>query len=113
MTVLSLPWPDKSLHPNARVHWAKRAKATKIARIEAAWATKAAYLRVDPGLVPMTITFFPPDNRRRDRDGMISAIKAQLDGIADALGVDDNCFRPSFAFGSPVKGGLVSIEVVG
>ena len=29
---ITLPWPDRALHPNSRVHWAQKAKATKAGR---------------------------------------------------------------------------------
>ena len=35
---LLLPWPDRALHPNARVHFMALAKAKKAARQSAAWA---------------------------------------------------------------------------
>ncbi len=37
--------------------------------------------------------FYPPDRRKRDDDNLIRCMKPYRDGIADALGVDDHCFR--------------------
>jgi crossover junction endodeoxyribonuclease RusA len=89
-----LPWPPKALHPNARVHWAVRSKAVKSYREMCYWAVKA--LGVVPvlpeGKLHFWLDFFPPDNRRRDDDGMLSAFKSGRDGIADALRIDDNRF---------------------
>ncbi|MEZ2742657.1 hypothetical protein ACBP93_08500 [Paenalcaligenes hominis] len=63
--------------------------------------------------VPLTIVFFMPDRRRRDVDGMHGAIKHHLDGIAQALGVDDSIFRPVVIDVDldPAKKGFVLVEV--
>lgn len=62
---------------------------------------------------PLRITFYAPDRRRRDVDGMHGAIKHHLDGIAQALGVDDSIFRPVVIDVDldPAKKGFVLVEV--
>jgi crossover junction endodeoxyribonuclease RusA len=57
------------------------------------------------------VTFQPPDKRRRDRDNLQASLKAHFDGIADALGVNDSLFVPTYAIGEPVKGGAVRVEI--
>ena len=42
----------------------------------------------------LDITFIQPDKRRRDRDNLLAAMKSGLDGLAQALGVDDSEFEP-------------------
>lgn len=42
--MIILPWPSKDLSPNARIHWARRAKAVQHARHD---ASVAAYLLAD------------------------------------------------------------------
>ena len=42
----------------------------------------------------MSITWVAPNRIRRDLDGLLSAEKPRLDGIAAALGIDDSLFRP-------------------
>ena len=42
--------------------------------------------------IPLSIIFHKGDRRRRDQDNLIASMKASLDGVADALGVDDNLF---------------------
>lgn len=113
--MIELSWPDKILSPNSRAHWRRRAHATALARKEAYYATKAAKVGVAAGDVPVILhtTLCPPDRRARDMDNAISAGKAQRDGIADALGVNDKHFRLSFAWGEPVKGGKVIVTVEG
>lgn len=89
-----LPWPDKALSPNARIHWAQRAKAVKAYR-QACWAlTKEAGLTIDwEGYIYLWLTFYPPDRRARDDDNLIASFKGGRDGMAQALGVDDKRFR--------------------
>lgn len=58
----------------------------------------------------MTITFNPPDRRKRDRDNMIAAFKSGQDGLSDALNVDDSLFVPTYRIGEPVPGGEVIVE---
>lgn len=112
--LIILLWPDKSLHPNSRPHWAQKAKAAKAARERAGWVTKAAKWKVTgDGTVMLKITFRPPDKRKRDLDGMLSSCKAYNDGIADALGINDNRFRFTLDIGEPVKGGQVCVEIDG
>ena len=116
---VELPWPDKKLSPNARQHWAVTAKVKKFARHDARVLTKAAIGRafIDGELpelgdkVPVKVTFYPPDRRRRDDDNMVGSFKAYRDGIADALGVDDRCFRPHYFFEDADKPGRVVVEI--
>ena len=111
---LTLPWPPKELTPNfkRRNHWSRYAKPTKRYRTTC-WAL-AREARIDlTGMdaVPLSITFHPPDRRKRDDDGCIGAFKAGRDGIAEAFGVDDNAFRPSYHMAEPVKGGAIIVTV--
>lgn len=111
MTVIALPWPDKGLSPNARLHWAQHAKLVQKARSAAFWSARKACTQsvpVDQPL-PMTVVFCPPDNRRRDRDNCIAMCKAYMDGIADALQINDRLFEPTYKFGEVVKGGTVEV----
>lgn len=112
--MITLPWPDKSLSQNARVHWSKRAKATKAAREYAGWATKAAKIKIEgDGAIYLHVYFYPPDNRRRDGTNMLGSSKAIFDGIADALGVDDVRFHVSYEVCLAKSPGMVKIVVTG
>lgn len=109
-----LPWPSRTLAPNMRVHWAQKARAAKIARSEAAWWARAAGVRPvrkPPQAFDVSLIFHPPDARRRDLDNLIASMKASLDGIADAMGVDDNLFRIHARRGEPKEFGAVRIEI--
>ena len=107
MITVRLPWPPKVLWVNRKARWAKRAPAAKKYRHDAQILTLCEMkyrINTSPHLC---LTFCPPDRRRRDLDGMLSAIKPGLDGIADALGVDDQHFTLQLERGEPTKGGEV------
>lgn len=109
---VTLPWPSRSLHPNARVHWRKKAKATKAARHAAAWeAIAAGFKPMQATALSVTATFFPPDERLRDLDSLLSSLKAAFDGIADIIGVDDSRWTYNVRRGPSGKPGCVKIEV--
>ena len=110
--VITLLWPPRELHPNSRTHWAAKARTTKQYRAYAAAVTRRSGARVSGGgLIDVWIIFYPPSKARRDMDGMLSSIKAGLDGIADALEVDDCRFRPRIDLGDVQKGGVVKITI--
>ncbi|MGH8032711.1 MAG: hypothetical protein ACREO8_10195 [Luteimonas sp.] len=112
-----LPWPSRDLHPNARVHWARRAKAVKAARYQAGLAVLAGGFQavaLQPLRLSLWLDFYPPDRRKRDDDGLLSSMKAARDGIADALGIDDSRFISHPLVREEVrKGGEVVIRITG
>lgn len=112
MMIVDLPWPDRRLHPNARVHWGVKARASKKARADAKIAMRAAGIRkLQSSGIAVTAIFAPPDNRRRDADGMLASLKPSFDGIADAIGIDDSKWDIAIRRAEPVKGGNVRIEI--
>ena len=99
--IVHLPFPDKSLFPNAKngKSWRTSHDAKVSAREGAKKATYAALDAIETpvayvGCIPLSIVFVGPDKRRRDLDGCLSAQKSALDGVAQALGIDDSRFRP-------------------
>ena len=93
-----LPWPDSRLLPNRAngTHWSKTSALRKEAR-KNAWATACGEAKgfVCPaGDIALSIVFVQQKGKKRDLDGCLSSAKAYLDGIADALGIDDSKFRP-------------------
>lgn len=110
--VVFLPWPHKDLSPNATLHWAKKSKKKKEYRTTCWALTLEAKLEAPQGddRFGVEITFYPPDRRHRDADNMVAAIKSGLDGVADALKVNDRRFLPSFIFSEEVKG-MVKVEI--
>lgn len=117
MNEIILPWPDRKLHPNARVHWAVKSKAAKAARHYAAtMANLHGWHRVQwpEGRLHVWIDGYAPDKRRRDHDGFLSSLKSALDGIAQAIGVDDSRFIPHpWIKAETRKGGEVRIRITG
>ncbi len=110
--LLRISWPSSALSSNSRTHWRPKATATKAYRSEA-WATaKLHSITAMPDAV-LEFTFCPPDRRRRDIHNMPAAMKAVIDGIADAMGCDDVGFRCRFPdhFGEVVRGGCVLVHV--
>lgn len=91
-----LPWPPSKLSPNARVHWAELANVKAQYR-QACWA-----LCKQAGFVPgqfhpaqelrLSLEFVPPTRAKRDLDNCLSSMKAGIDGLSDALQVDDSRF---------------------
>ena len=61
----------------------------------------------------LTFSYYPPDRRKRDAQNMPHMLKSAIDGIADAMGVDDSGFRCVFpsAFEEPSKFGSVLVEI--
>jgi crossover junction endodeoxyribonuclease RusA len=106
-----LPWPPTGLSPNARLHWAALSKLKKRYR-------EACRLQVlAQGAQPMEadrldvkFTFFPPSRRRIDIDNCIARMKSGIDGVSDALGVDDSRWSMNFELSDQI-GGLIRIEV--
>ena len=58
--------------------------------------------------VPVVVTSHPPSNRW-DKDNAKQISKPIMDGIADALGVNDKNFDFDQRVGAPVKGGAVVV----
>lgn len=117
--LLRLSFPSKDLSPNAGSPWGKgsairRTKAAKKAKKEA-WAVGLKHGIKNMPKAPeyiVTCTFYPPGNYHYDKDGLQARMKPYLDGIADAMGVDDVTFTP----GEPViekatKGGCVLVHI--
>lgn len=103
-----LPWPKGELSPNARIHWAERARAVKRARQDAYYLVRAIHNSAFGWpRVSIEFTFHPPDARARDRDNLIASMKAATDGIADAIGTDDSQFETAYRLGDQIVGGAV------
>ncbi len=109
---VSFFWPDPHLSPNARIHWATHARAkakyrrdcfmlANGANVTAAWC----------GPILVSLEFRPPSRRKYDLDGLLSRMKSGLDGLADALGLDDHRFQLHISIGAVVKGGAVNVTI--
>jgi crossover junction endodeoxyribonuclease RusA len=104
MMTVTLGWPSRALSPNARTHWATLARAKKAARVEGFCFAMSTLRLMKPWFlkdakdVSIQVTFIPPNARRRDLDNLIASIKPHLDGISDAIGIDDS----RWIWGAPV-----------
>lgn len=109
---LTLPWPPAACSPNARVHWSKKSKAAKTYRAACHLLAKQARMIAPTGEALLMLEFVPPDRRRRDDDNLLAMFKAGRDGLADALGVDDNIFATQIRVSKEtIKGGAVRVRI--
>lgn len=111
LTVIVLPWPPKELSPNARMHWARLAKAKKAYRAACAWQAKAQgahTMKADK--LHLTLTFHAPTRRAFDLDNALARCKAGLDGLCDVLGVDDSKWSLTIRKADTI-GGFVKVEI--
>ena len=112
--ILQLPYPHKALWPNGRPHWASKAAQTKLHR-QWAWAAVKATLpydfKHDGSRIPVRLCVSAKaKGPMPDKDNALSACKAYFDGIAEAIGVNDNLFDPQPVHFSGRMGNFV-IEV--
>lgn len=112
--IITLPWPPSALSGHAKGHWHGKSAKTKSVRKEAARITGElpAPKLPDKGDIPVTVIFYPP-NRRGDRVNFPIRIKPFWDGIADALGVNDARFIPTFIYAQPGGEGRVEFLLGG
>jgi crossover junction endodeoxyribonuclease RusA len=111
---IELAWPDAILNPNARAHFMALSRAKKAAKEAANWSTRSVKplaWKHDGSRLPVKIIAHPPINRNRDADNCIASLKAPLDGVAAALGVNDSLFDLSFEWGEVISRGKIIVEV--
>ncbi|MGL4640909.1 MAG: hypothetical protein ACRCVX_14390 [Shewanella sp.] len=112
--IITLPWPPSGLSPNARLHWSEKARLAKKYREACCWQSKEQGVRlidmVDKVSIKLSITFIPPTRRAYDLDNALSRIKNGLDGLSDALGVDDKHWTLTIQKGEGI-GGMVKVEI--
>ena len=81
---------------NLREHWSARAKRAAHQRGLTRLAVAAANART---LLPCVVTMTRVSARQFDFDGLVCAMKACRDGVADGLGLpDDNNQQVAFAY---------------
>lgn len=110
---ITLPWPPKELSPNARLHWARVSKAKKAYR-EACYYI--ALMSLERGMfdesdaIEVHLEFHKPNRRAMDWDNLIARMKAGLDGVSDALKINDKQFRLSMKVADEI-GGFVRVKI--
>ena len=95
MLRIRLPFPDRSLNPNVRKVWQASVKPKQEAREIGYFAatqafSKNRYYFVWGKPLYLRIAIHPPDNRRRDLDNIVAALKSYQDGIFDYIDWDDS-----------------------
>ena len=115
---VELPWPPAELSPNRKngKHWSStydiKTRYQSDCRHLVLLAMRAAGYVPPKGTLALTITFCAPDKRRRDIDNSLASLKSGLDGVSQALGVDDQHFEPiTLKRAAGTKPGMVLIEV--
>lgn len=116
MLIIRLPFPDKSLMPNKKngTHWTKTVYCKESQKIEAYACTLDAMQKSGPQEwpenIPLSLVYMMPDKRHRDLDNLLAASKALIDGMAQAMGVDDKRFKPILVDSvlGPKEGGLIA-----
>jgi crossover junction endodeoxyribonuclease RusA len=102
---IELPFPDKALWPNGRPHHMAKAREVKKHRSWAHTATLEALQHEGAGslrsgsLALLIEVHAKPKGPLPDPDNCVAAAKSMIDGIADALGLNDRDFAaPRVAF---------------
>lgn len=115
---IELPWPDSSLAPNSKNgrHWgavhSAKVKRLADARYLTLYAMRSTGYVPPAGALALSLTFCPPDRRRRDLDNLLASLKADFDGVSQALGVDDQLFEPiTLKRGPTGRPGKVVLEI--
>lgn len=87
--------PSTVLSPNARAHWAPKAKAAaelrdaaRLAVLSSTTAAERSHIIAGSG-IGYTVTVYWKRGGSRDEDNILARCKAAIDGIADGLGIDD------------------------
>lgn len=117
MIEIVLGWPPTDLSPNARKHWAQVARAKKQYRQNCSTATKLQLKKYKYDSLPeklvLEMTFIPPDRRSYDRDNLVARMKAGIDGLADALRINDKRFNTVIStMDQDYLGGFVRIRIL-
>lgn len=130
--ILRYPWPDiKNLGGNGQQGrwWAKakaRAKAREYSRLitlnalrcyrieaQAAGHTGGFSVPADTPEVEIFVAIHPPDRRRRDPHNFPEVFKPSIDGIQEALGIDDSRFAVHYPprFSEIVERGAIVVTI--
>lgn len=92
---VALPWPNRLLSPNARINWRARHSIARTARRVGFYAAfeKHKGFAKPKGSMDVQLVLHPATRRSRDEDNIIASMKSYLDGIADALQINDARFH--------------------
>jgi crossover junction endodeoxyribonuclease RusA len=106
------PWPDSRLSPNKRIDRRALIPVKDAAKNEAFYLVRHSGIFVAESDLMLTLTFCPPDRRKRDLDNLYATFKAYQDGMFAALGVDDcNINRVVLRRGAVIPDGRVIVKI--
>lgn len=108
---LTYPWFPKELKPNWTGHYMQKAKVKAQYRAEWAVQTEQQGARGYNGF-RMKVTFYKPNNRHMDLDNMLASIKSGIDGMCDALQINDKQFTEITVIKAPTIGGYIEVELL-
>ena len=110
---VKLPWYSKEVSPNTRVHWAVESRAKRQHKELARIYTRNANVKLpsDTTRVLLNITFCPPSKRRMDLDNCLASCKAYIDGIAEAIGIDDSRFSIQMQMSDEIYDGSIRVVI--
>ena len=110
---VKLPWYSKEVSPNTRVHWAVESRAKRQHKELANIYTRNAKVKFDKDKdrAFLNITFCPPSKRRMDLDNCLASCKAYLDGISEAIGIDDSRFSIQMQMSDEIYDGSIRVVI--
>jgi crossover junction endodeoxyribonuclease RusA len=113
--VIVLPFPPAEFSGHNTGAWFTKSPLIAAYRLEAklltkTWMRETGFQVPPSGDILISFRFVPPD-KRGDRTNFAGRLKPQIDGIADALEVNDARFLPSYAFAGPEKPGRVEVRI--
>jgi len=96
---IELDFPPMDLFPNRAQgrHWGALYKIKSDYRDACTWLAKSqlnGWKHDGKSEIHLKLTYIMPDKRMRDADNCLAASKAALDGLSDALMVNDKLFQP-------------------
>lgn len=110
---ITFPWFLKELKPNHSCHYMQKAKAKAIYRSECERITlkELETQDVDKECCELWFTFYKPNKRHMDADNMLASMKSGIDGMCDALNINDKQFKRIVIQVSDEIGGYVVVEL--
>lgn len=110
---ITFPWFLKELKPNWSGHYMQKAKAKSIYRSECERITlkELEHQDVDKECKEIHFTFYKPNKRHMDADNMLASMKSGIDGMCDALKINDKQFKRIVINVAEEIGGYVEVEI--
>ena len=109
------PWFPKELSPNWTGHFHAKAKFKAIYKQVCKEQTMKVLEQMNGStfweFTEIDITFNMPDKRWRDSDNLLASVKNGLDGMCEALQINDKCFEHIHIHRSKEVGGFITVQL--